>query len=110
MLAVGALIEQLRKHAVGAVDAIFAVEHPVGVEISFAVLTQVTQVAVARIECEVAVVAVLDILIVEGCAWDEPLEIDILFEEWTREVERTSILQRIPVIAPPLPSLVDRER
>ena len=109
VVAVGTVDGSFRLETETAIDAIFAVEHPVGVEISFAVVTQVTQIAVPGIEREVAVVAVLDVDGVQCRTRHGFQQLSELFEE-RPVIPRLPELQRIPVITPPRRALVDGER
>ena len=91
----------LALEAVAALRAVLAFVQPITIEKRLAKVRAVTEVTVPGIKGKITIVAVLDILVIESRTWHDMLELSKLLEEWTREIEGTTVQERVPVIPPP---------
>jgi len=110
VIAIGAPETLLALEAVRTLGAVPAEQGEVAVEEGLAEVRTVAEVAVPRINHKIAVIAVLGVRRDECGTGNRALELGELIEEGPGKIKLLPLHEGIPVIAPPLPPFVDRER
>ena len=110
VIAVRALDAALRRKAEATIDAVFAVEKPIGIQEGFRVVAAPAKITITGFEGKIAVVTVFAFLEIECLPGHGMKEIAILLEEGAIEIKRHAERFCIPTIAPPAAPVVDRKR
>jgi hypothetical protein len=100
----------LRGEAETAIDAVFAIEKPVGIQKGFRVVAAPAEVTIAGFKRKIAVVTVFAVLKIKRLARHGMEQIAVLHEERAIEIECSAKCFCVPAVAPPTASVIDRKR